>query len=163
MASETLTIIDNRTGKKYEIPIRHGAIKATDLFQIKVAEEDGLVSYDPGFMNTASCRSKVTYIDGDRGILRYRGYPIEELAEKSTYLETAYLIVKGELPTTSHLGMWQHNIKMHTMVHENLKAFMQGFRYDAHPMGMLVGTVGALSRFYPEHRHVLDFASRRVQ
>src|SRR6188474_419361 len=127
MASETLTIIDNRTGKQYEIPIKHGAIKATDLFQIKISEDDGIVSYDPGFMNTASCQSKITYIDGDKGILRYRGYPIEQLAEKSSYLETAYLIVKGELPSASRFAMWTHNIKTHTLVHENLKRFMEGF------------------------------------
>src|SRR6184192_4470214 len=116
MASETLTIIDNRTGRQYEIPIKSGAIKATDLFQIKVTEDDGLVSYDPGFMNTASCQSRITYIDGDKGILRYRGYPIEQLAEKSNYLETAYLIVKGELPDREHYQRWENNIKIHTMV-----------------------------------------------
>jgi citrate synthase len=162
--AQTLTVRDDRTGKEYTLPIEDGALRATELSRIKTGPDDGgLVSYDPGFVNTASCKSKVTYIDGDRGILRYRGYPIEELAEKSTYLETAYLIVKGELPTTSHLAMWQHNIKMHTMVHESLKNFMQGFRYDAHPMGMLVGTVGALSTFYPEARDVMDLESRRVQ
>ncbi len=164
MAKSSLTVTDDRTGKQYVIPIADGAIRATDLSQIKVDGDDpGLVSYDPAFMNTAACKSKVGYIDGDKGILRYRGYPIEELAEKSTYLETAYLIVKGELPTTSHLAMWQHNIKMHTMVHENLKRFMQGFRYDAHPMGMLIGTVGALSTFYPDAKNVMDLESRRVQ
>ena len=164
MAKDTLTIRDDRTGKEYVIPIEFGSIRATDLAQIKTGPDDGgLVSYDPAFMNTAACKSKVTFIDGDRGILRYRGYPIEELAEKSTYLETAYLIVKGELPTTSHLAMWRHNITMHTMVHENLKRFMQGFRYDAHPMGMLVGTVGALSTFYPDARDVMDLESRRMQ
>ena len=147
--AQTLTVRDDRTGKEYTLPIEDGAVRATELSRIKMGPDDGgLVSYDPGFVNTASCRSKVTYIDGDRGILRYRGYPIEELAEKSTYLETAYLIVKGELPTTSHLAMWQHNIKMHTMVHESLKNFMQGFRYDAHPMGMLCASVSALSTFY---------------
>jgi citrate synthase len=162
--AQTLTVRDDRTGKEYTLPIEDGALRATELSRIKTGPDDGgLVSYDPGFVNTASCKSKVTYIDGDRGILRYRGYPIEELAEKSTYLETAYLIVKGELPTTSHLAMWQHNIKMHTMVHESLKNFMQGFRYDAHPMGMLVGTVGALSTFYPDARDVMDLESRRVQ
>ncbi len=164
MAKETLTVRDDRTGKEYVIPIELGAIRATDLAQIKAGADDaGLVSYDPAFMNTAGCKSKVSFIDGDRGILRYRGYPIEELAEKSTYLETAYLIVKGELPTTSHLAMWRHNITMHTMVHENLKRFMQGFRYDAHPMGMLVGTVGALSTFYPDAKLVMDLESRRMQ
>ncbi len=164
MAKSTLTVRDDRTGKEYVIPIEHGAIRATDLAQIKSGPDDGgLVSYDPAFVNTAACKSKVSYIDGDRGILRYRGYPIEELAEKSTYLETAYLVVKGELPTTSHLAMWRHNITMHTMVHENLKRFMQGFRYDAHPMGMLVGTVGALSTFYPDARDVMNLESRRMQ
>jgi citrate synthase len=164
MAKSTLTVRDDRTGKEYVIPIEDGAVRATDLAQIKLGPDDrGLISFDNGFLNTAACRSKVSYIDGDHGILRYRGYPIEELAEKSTYLETAYLIVKGELPTTSHLAMWRHNITMHTMVHENLKRFMQGFRYDAHPMGMLVGTVGALSTFYPDARDVLDLESRRMQ
>jgi citrate synthase len=164
MAKETLTVRDDRTGKEYVIPIELGAIRATDLAQIKAGSDDaGLVSYDPAFMNTAACKSKVSYIDGDRGILRYRGYPIEQLAEQSTYLETAYLVVKGELPTTSHLAMWRHNITMHTMVHENLKRFMQGFRYDAHPMGMLVGTVGALSTFYPDAKDVMDLESRRMQ
>src|SRR5436190_1314255 len=148
MASPTLTITDNRTGKRYDLPIEHDAIRATDLAQIRVAPgEPGLVSYDPALINTAACKSKVSYIDGERGILRYRGYPIEELAEKSSFLETAYLIVKGELPTTSHFRMWQHNIKTHTLVHENLKQFIEGFRYDAHPMGILIGTVGALSTF----------------
>src|SRR5881398_3795259 len=163
MASSTLTVIDNRTGKRYELPIEHGTIRAADLAQIRVAGEPGLVSYDPALINTATCKSKVSYIDGERGILRYRGYPIEELAEKSSFLETAYLIVKGELPTTSHFRMWQYNIKMHTLVHENLKQFIQGFRYDAHPMGILIGTVGALSTFYPEAKNVMDLESRRVQ
>src|SRR5438128_7305657 len=164
MASTTLTVIDNRTGKRYELPIEHGAIRAADLAQIRVAPgEPGLVSYDPALINTATCKSKVSYIDGERGILRYRGYPIEELAEKSTFLETAYLIVKGELPTTSHFLMWQHNIKMHTLVHENVKHFIEGFRYDAHPMGILIATAGALSTFYPEAKHVTDLESRRMQ
>src|SRR2546425_12367332 len=164
MASPTLTITDNRTGKRYDLPIEHDAIRATDLAQIRVAPgEPGLVSYDPALLNTAACKSKVSYIDGERGILRYRGYPIEELAEKSSFLETAYLIVKGELPTTSHFKMWQRNITMHTLVHENLKQFIQGFRYDAHPMGILIGTVGALSTFYPEAKNVMDLESRRVE
>src|SRR5689334_18119739 len=157
MAAQTLTVIDNRTGKKLDVPIEHGAIRAADLAQL------GIVSYDPALLNTAACKSKISYIDGDKGILRYRGYPIEELAEKSSFLETAYLIVKGELPTTSHFRMWQHNIKMHTLVHENLKHFIEGFRYDAHPMGILIGTVGALSTFYPEAKNVLDLESRRTQ
>ena len=163
MALETLTIIDNRTGKKYEIPIRNGAIKATDLYQIKVAEDDGLVSYDPGFMNTASCQSKITYIDGDRGILRYRGYPIEQIAEKSNYLETAYLILHGELPTPSQLADWTHNITYHSIIHENIKKLIDGFHHDAHPMGILVSTVGALSTFYPEAKKIFDSQSRREQ
>jgi citrate synthase len=163
MASETLTIIDNRTDKKYEIPIRNGAIKATDLYQIKVAEDDGLVSYDPGFMNTASCQSKITYIDGDRGILRYRGYPIEQIAEKSNYLETAYLILHGELPTPSQLADWTHNITYHSIIHENIKKLIDGFHHDAHPMGILVSTVGALSTFYPEAKKIFDPQSRREQ
>jgi citrate synthase len=163
MASETLTIIDNRTGKKYEVPIRNGAIKATDLFQIKVAEDDGLVSYDPGFMNTASCQSKITYIDGDKGILRYRGYPIEQIAEKSNYLETAYLILHGELPTPSQLADWTHNITFHSIIHENIKKLIDGFHHDAHPMGILVSTVGALSTFYPEAKKIFDAQSRRDQ
>jgi len=163
MALETLTIIDNRTGKKYEIPIRNGAIKATDLYQIKVAEDDGLVSYDPGFMNTASCQSKITYIDGDRGILRYRGYPIEQIAEKSDYLETAYLILHGELPTPSQLEDWTHNITYHSIIHENIKKLIDGFHHDAHPMGILVSTVGALSTFYPGAKKIFDPQSRREQ
>jgi citrate synthase len=165
MPSNTLTITDNRTGKKYEIPIEQGSvIRAMDLRQIRVSDEDfGLMTYDPAFTNTASCRSKITYIDGDTGILRYRGYPIEELAEHSNYLEAAYLIVKGELPNSKHFEMWEHNIKVHTMVHENIKKFMEGFRYDAHPMGMLVGTIGALSTFYPDATNIFDLESRRLQ
>src|SRR5438128_2204125 len=137
MAKETLTVTDNRTGRRYEIPIEHGAIRAADLRPL------GLVSYDPAFVNTASCTSRITYIDGDAGILLYRGYPIEQLAEQSTFLETAYLLIKGELPNAEHLAHWTHNITMHTIVHENIKQFMDGFRYDAHPMGMLVATTGA--------------------
>jgi citrate synthase len=163
MASETLTIIDNRTGKKYEVPIRNGAIKATDLFQIKINGDEGLVSYDPGFMNTASCQSKITYIDGDRGILRYRGYPIEQLAETSNYLETAYLILHGELPTQSQLTDWTHNITYHSIIHENIKKLIDGFHHDAHPMGILVSTVGALSTFYPEAKRIFEPHSRRAQ
>jgi citrate synthase len=158
-----LTIIDNRTGKQYNIPIKNGAIKATDLFQIKLTEDDGIVSYDPGFMNTASCQSKVTYIDGDRGILRYRGYPIEQIAEKSTYLETAYLILYGELPNKSQLEDWTHNITYHSIIHENIKKLIDGFHHDAHPMGILVSTVGALSTFYPEAKKIFDVNSRRAQ
>ena len=164
MANSSISVIDNRTGKRYELPIEDDAIRATDLAQIRAAPDGpGLVSYDPALLNTAACKSKISFIDGDRGILRYRGYPIEELAEQSTFLETAYLVVKGELPTTSHFRMWQHNIKMHTLIHENLKQFIEGFRYDAHPMGILIGTVGALSTFYPEAKRITDLESRRVQ
>ncbi len=159
MASETLTIIDNRTGKQYEIPVKNGAIKATDLFQIKVTEDDGIVSYDPGFMNTASCQSKITYVDGDRGMLRYRGYPIEQIAEKSSYLETAYLILYGELPNKSQLEDWTHNITFHSIIHENIKKLIDGFHHDAHPMGILLSTVGALSTFYPEAKKIFDVKS----
>ena len=165
MAKDTLTITDNRTGKQYEIPIEDGGvIRAAQLRDIKTSADDfGLMSYDPAFTNTASCRSRFTLIDGDQGILRYRGYPIEELAEKSNYLEVAYLIVKGELPDRKHYAAWEGNIKTHTMVHENIKKFMEGFRYDAHPMGMLVGTIGALSTFYPEANNITDLESRRLQ
>jgi citrate synthase len=165
MAKNTLTIIDNRTGKQYELPVEDGGvIRAARLRDIKTSPDDfGLMSYDPAFTNTASCRSKITYIDGDKGILRYRGYPIEELAEKSNYLEVAYLIVKGELPDHKHFAAWEENIRTHTMVHENIKNFMEGFRYDAHPMGMLVGTIGALSTFYPDANQINDLESRRLQ
>ena len=163
MASETLTVIDNRTGKQYEIPIKSGAIKATDLFQIKVTEDDGLVSYDPGFMNTASCQSRITYIDGDKGILRYRGYPIEQIAENSTYLETAYLILYGELPNKLQLEEWSHNITYHSIIHENIKKLIDGFHHDAHPMGMVLSTVGALSTFYPDAKKIFDVKSRHDQ
>lgn len=164
MASETLTIIDNRTGRKYNVPIHEGAVNATDLRQIRVGEDDyGLVSYDPGFMNTASCQSRITYIDGDKGILRYRGYPIEQLAEKSTYLETAYLILYGELPNKSQLGEWIYNITHHSILHENVKKFIDGFHHDAHPMGMLVSAVGALSTFYPDAKNIFNAESRTKQ
>ncbi len=165
MAKNTLSVTDNRTGKQYEIPIEDGGvIRATQFREMKTSADDfGLMSYDPAFTNTASCRSRITYIDGDRGILRYRGYPIEELAEKSNYLEVAYLIVKGELPDRKHYAAWESNIKTHTMVHVNLKKFMEGFRYDAHPMGMMVGTIGALSTFYPEANNITDLESRRLQ
>ena len=145
-ARDTLSITDNRNGKQYEIPITHGTVRAMDFRQIKVdPAEFGMMSYDPAFNNTASCISRITFIDGDAGILRYRGYPIEELAEKSTYLETAYLLVKGELPKPSHLQAFDQNIRHHTIIHENIKKFIDGFHYDAHPMGILVGTVGALA------------------
>jgi citrate synthase len=161
---ETLTITDNRTGKSYEIPIKHDTIKAMDLRQIKVNAADfGMISYDPAFNNTASCISKITYIDGDVGILRYRGYPIEELAEKSTYLETAYLLLHGELPTPSQLKDWQWNITHHTFIHESIKKFLDGFHYDAHPMGMVISTIAALSTFYHDAKDIFNPASRRKQ
>jgi len=164
MASDTLSVVDNRTGKSYELPIQDGAINATDLRKIKVSEDDfGMMSYDPGFMNTASCQSRITYIDGDVGILRYRGYPIEQLAEKSTYLETAYLLVNGELPTSSQLEEWSWNIINHTMVHESIKKFVDGFHHDAHPMGMVISAVGALSTFYPDAKNIFSAESRRIQ
>ncbi|MEE9539306.1 MAG: citrate synthase [candidate division NC10 bacterium] len=164
MAKETLTVTDNRTGKTYEIQIDHGAIRATDLRQIRVFEDDvGLMSYDPAFMNTASCKSAITFIDGEKGILRYRGYPIEQLAERSTFLETAYLVLHGELPTGKQLEEWVYNITHHTMIHENIKKFVDGFHYDAHPMGILVGTVAALSTFYPDAKNILDAANRQKQ
>jgi citrate synthase len=164
MASDTITIIDNRTGRKYEIPVHDGAINATDLRQIRVSEDDfGLMSYDPGFVNTAACQSTITYIDGDKGILRYRGYPIEELAEKSTYLETAYLVLHGELPSKSQLDDWTYNITHHSILHENIKKFIDGFHHDAHPMSMLVSTVAALSTFYSEAKNIFDAESRTKQ
>ncbi len=160
----SLTITDNRTGKTYEVPVECGTIRTMALRQIKVNDEDfGLLGYDPGYLNTASCKSMITYIDGEKGILRYRGYPIEQLAEKSTFLETAYLLIKGELPDRERLEAWKHNIQMHTMVHANLTKFMDGFRYDGHPMGILVGTVGALSTFYPDAKRIFDKESRRLQ
>ncbi len=164
MAKETLTITDNRTGKTYEVPITEDTIKALDLKQIHIQDGDfGLMTYDPAFMNTASCRSAITYIDGDKGILRYRGYPVDQLAEKATYLECAYLLINGELPTQSELDKYTSDITHHTFVHENVRTFIDGFRYDAHPMGMLVATVSALSTFYPEAKHVLDHDIRRQQ
>jgi citrate synthase len=163
-AAESLTITDNRTGRTYEVEIVDGTIRAPDLRQIKVDDEDfGLMSYDPAFLNTASCRSAITYIDGDKGILEYRGYPIEQLAERSTYLEVAYLLVHGELPTQQQLDEWTHEVTIHTFVHENVKTFMQGFRHDAHPMGMLLGSVGALSTFYPDANKISDEEIRYLQ
>ena len=161
---DTLTIIDNRTGKQYEVPIEHGAIRATDLRKIKVEDDDfGLLSFDPAFMNTASCKSAITYIDGDRGILRYRGYPIEQLAEKSTYLEVAYLLIHGELPTAPQLEQWTYQIMRHTFIHESTKKFMDGFQHDAHPMSMFIATVAALSSFYPEAKKIFDTDCRQKQ
>jgi len=161
---ETLTVADNRTGLSYEVPITDGTIRAMDLRQIKVGDDDfGLMTYDPAFMNTASCRSEITFLDGDRGILRYRGYPIEQLAEHSSFVEVAYLLVFGELPTQAQLDSWTEEIKGHTFVHENVKKFMEGFRYDAHPMGMLQASVGALSTFYPEAKDIADEEIRHRQ
>jgi citrate synthase len=161
---DTLTIIDNRTGKQYEVPIEQGAIRAMDLRQIRTAPEDfGLMTYDPAFQNTAACRSRITYIDGEKGILLYRGYPIEQLAEHSTYLETAHLILFGELPTTGQLQSWVREITLHTMLHENIKKLMEGFQYDAHPMGIFLSTVGALSTNYPDAKRIHEEASRRLQ
>jgi citrate synthase len=161
---ETLTVTDNRTGETYEVEITDGSVRAMDLRQVKVDDDDfGLLTYDPAFTNTASCRSAITYIDGDAGILEYRGYPIEQLAEKSTYLEVAYLLVHGELPTQQQLDDWTDEITIHTFVHENVKGFMQGFRHDAHPMGMLLGSVGALSTFYPDANQIKDPDNRHLQ
>jgi citrate synthase len=164
MGKDSLTIVDNRSGRQYEVPIEHGTIRATDLRQIKTGPDDfGLTSYDPAFMNTASCRSTITFIDGDRGILEYRGYPIEQLAEHASYLETAYLLIRGELPTRSELDAWRWEITHHTWIHENLKKFLDGFHHDAHPMAMLVSAVAALSTFYPEAKNMSDAENRNLQ
>jgi citrate synthase len=161
---DTLSVTDNRTGQTYEIEITDGTVRAMDFRQIKVDDDDfGLMTYDPAFTNTASTRSAITYIDGDAGILEYRGYPIEQLAEQSTYIEVAYLLVHGELPTKQQLDEWTHEITIHTFVHENVKGFMQGFRHDAHPMGMLLGSVGALSTFYPDANKIKDPENRHIQ
>jgi len=164
VAKNTLTVTDNRSGKTYELPISDGTIRAMDLRQMKESEDDfGLMTYDPAFMNTAACRSAITFIDGDRGILRYRGYPIEQLAEKASFLEVAWLLIEGELPTKDQLDRWADEIRYHTYVHTNVTKFLEGFRYDAHPMGMLLGTVGALSTFYPDAKHIQDPENRRLQ
>src|SRR6201991_3431553 len=156
-ATETLTITDNRTGKTYELPITDGTIRGLDLRQIKVDEDEfGLMSFDPAFTNTASCRSSITYIDGDKGILEHRGYSIETLCENSSFLEVAYLLIWGELPTKPQLERWVYDITHHTFVHEDLKHLFEGFRYDAHPMGMLLSGVGALSTFYPDAKQIND-------
>jgi citrate synthase len=161
---DSLTITDNRTGRTYEVPVAEGTVRATDLRQIKVADDDfGLMTYDPAFMNTAACRSAITFIDGDRGILRYRGYPIEQLAERASFLEVAYLLIEGELPTKQQLDTWAETVKYHTYVHTNITKFLEGFRYDAHPMGMLLGVVGALSTFYPDAKDIHDAENRRLQ
>jgi citrate synthase len=162
--AEMLTVTDSRTGATYELPIADGTVRAMDLRQIKTGEGDfGLMAYDPAYTNTASCRSAITYIDGDAGILQHRGYPIEQLCEHSTYLEVAHLLIKGSLPTSAQLEEWVHEITIHTFVHENVKDFMQGFRYDANPMGMLVASVGALSTFYPDANRIHDAGVRDVQ
>jgi len=162
--TDSLSVRDNRTGRDYELPLTDGTVRATDLGGIRTADDaPGVAVYDPGFTNTASCRSSITYIDGDEGILEYRGYPIEQLAEDSTFLEVAYLLIHGELPDKQQYESWVHEITYHTYVHENVKTFMQGFRYDAHPMGMLLASVGALSTFYPESRNISDPANRHIQ
>jgi citrate synthase len=162
--ADTLTITDNRNGKSYEVPINDGTIKAIDLRQIKVSSDDfGLMTYDPAFMNTAACRSAITFIDGDKGILEYRGYPIEQLAEHSTYLETAYLLLKGELPTRDELAAWEKTITYHTFINENLKGVLDSFRYNAHPMGMLIAMISALGTFYPESKNIKDPQVREKQ
>ena len=164
MPKDTLTVVDNRTGKSYELPIQDGTVRAADLRQIKASEDDfGLMAYDPAFMNTAACRSAITYIDGDKGILRYRGYPIEQLAEKSTFLETAYLLLHGELPAAAELDAWVFQVTHHTIIHENIKKFIDGFHHDAHPMGMFVSAVAALSTFYAEAKKISDEKMRSNQ
>ena len=162
--ANTLSVTDNRTGRTYEIDITDGTVRAMDFRQIKVDDDDfGLMTYDPAFTNTAAARSAITYIDGDAGILEYRGYPIEQLAEQSTFIEVAYLLVHGELPTQKQLDEWTHEITIHTFVHENVKDFIKGFRHDAHPMGMLLGSVGALSTFYPDANKIRDADNRHLQ
>ena len=164
MPKDTVTVTDNRTGQSYDLPIQEGTIRAADLRQIKASPDDfGLMCYDPAYMNTASCRSAISYIDGDQGILRYRGYPIEQLAEKSTFLETAYLLLHGELPSAAELDSWVYSITHHTIIHENIKKFIDGFHHDAHPMGVFVSTVAALSTFYPEAKRITDETSRTNQ
>ena len=162
--ADTLTITDNRTGKQYDIPVTDGTIRAIDLRQIKVdPKEFGLMTYDPAFLNTAACRSGITFIDGGKGILRYRGYPIEQLAERSTFVETAYLLLHGELPTETELTGWRQALSGHVLLHENMKKFMEGFRYDAHPMGIFLSSVGALSTFYPDAKVIGDPVARHAQ
>src|SRR6476619_1656643 len=164
MSENSLTITDNRTGKQYQVPIENGTIKAMDLRKIKVSEDDfGLMTYDPAFMNTASCKSRITFIDGEKGILEYRGYPIDQLAEKSTYLEVAYLLLHGELPTEAQLKTWTRNITYHTFINENIKTVIDGFHYNAHPMGMFEAMLGALSTFYPDAKDIFDVECRWKQ
>jgi citrate synthase len=163
-ANNTLSITDNRTGKKYDLPIENDTIRAMDLRQIKVKKDDfGMMSYDPAYSNTASCTSRVTFIDGDKGELMYRGYPIDVLAKKSNFLEVSYLLLNGKLPNKKEFKTFEDNIMNHTMIHENIKKFMDGFRYDAHPMGMLMGTVAALSTFYPESKDIFNEDIRKIQ
>src|SRR6266498_3873128 len=157
MPKDSLTITDNRTGKTYELPIQDGCVRTMDLRQIKAHESDfGLMGYDPAFLNTANCRSAITFIDGDKGILEYRGYPIEQLAEKSSYLEVSYLLLNVELPTAEQLEEWQHQITFHTILNENMKSLLDAFRYDAHPMGRFISSMGALGTFYPEAKNIFD-------
>jgi citrate synthase len=164
MGQQSLSIVDNRTGARYEVVIQDGTIRAMDLRKIKVSESDfGLMTYDPAYMNTAVCRSRITYIDGDEGILRYRGYPIEELAEESNYLEVAYLLIYGELPTPEQYRDWVFQVTHHTMVHENIKKFMDGFHHDAHPMGILISTIAALATFYPHAKRIDNPEERTLQ
>lgn len=164
MSQDTLTITDNRTGKQYELPVQDGTIQAMDLRQIKVSADDfGLMTYDPAFMNTASCKSRITFIDGDKGILEYRGYPIDQLAENSSYLEVAYLLLNGELPNHSQLKEWTRNITYHTFINENIKKVIDGFHYNAHPMGMFEATLGALSTFYPDAKEIFNLELRQKQ
>jgi citrate synthase len=164
VATNSLTITDNRTGQSYEVPVTDGTIPAISLRQIKTGPDDfGLMTYDPAFMNTAACRSAITFIDGDQGILRYRGYPIEELAERSSFLDVAYLLAEGELPDADQKARWEHDVKYHTYVHTKMIKFLEGFRYDAHPMGMLLGAVGAMSTFYPDAKNIADPANRYIQ
>jgi citrate synthase len=163
-SKDSLSVTDNRTGKTYELPIEHGAVRALDLRQIRVDDEDfGLMTYDPGFSNTASCKSRITFIDGDKGILLYRGYPIEQLAEKGNFLGTSYLLLHGELPTQNQLNEWMNDVTHHTFINENVKKFMDGFRYDAHPMGVFLSTVAALSTFYPASKEIHDPENRMHQ
>jgi citrate synthase len=164
VSNDSLSITDHRTGKTYDVPVTDGTIKAMDLRQIKTSDDDfGLMTYDPAFMNTAACRSAITFIDGDKGILRYRGYPIEQLAEQASFLEVAYLLNEGELPNKEQLATWVRDITYHTYVHTNIIKFLEGFRYDAHPMGVLLGAVGALSTFYPDAKHIHDPQNRYIQ
>ena len=164
MSKDSLTITDNRTGKSYELPVTEGCIKAADLRQIKTSDDDfGMMAYDPAYLNTASCRSAITFIDGDKGILRYRGFPIEQLAEKASFLEVAYLLFEGELPTKAQLEKWETDVRSHTYVHTNIIKFLEGYRYDAHPMGVLLGATAALSTFYPDAKNIENQACRYLQ